>query len=261
MSSSYINTYVPPLPKPTVILPDPSKPYDVNFCFPVKALETDRVKLAPFIPHLHADALHNAIIASPETMRYMPFSTPDTLEGFEIFCEEFFRRDPGRCLYVVLDKTKLAPKDETDKEKVNNALMGTIGYINGSPELSTTEIAFVIVFPQYQRTHVNTHAVGLLMKYALDRPSEGGLGLRRLQWQAHASNLPSPKAAERLGFKLEGIIRWQRPLPADRESSAPFRSDDSLGLPGRHTAMLAVCWDDWENGGREYVQKLMDRRI
>jgi hypothetical protein len=50
-------------------------------------------------------------------MRYMPFSTPDTLEGFEIFCEDFFRRDPGRCLYVVLDKTKLAPKDETDKEK------------------------------------------------------------------------------------------------------------------------------------------------
>ncbi|KDN39671.1 hypothetical protein RSAG8_08699, partial [Rhizoctonia solani AG-8 WAC10335] len=113
---AFVNNYVPPPPKAPVTLPDPSKPYDVNFCFPVSDLETDRVKLTPFI------------------------------------------------------------------------------------------------------------------------------------------------AAERLGFKLEGVIRWQRPLPAERESSAPFRSDDSLGLPGRHTAMLAICWDDWENGGMEHLQRLIDRK-
>ncbi|KAF8754625.1 acyl-CoA N-acyltransferase [Rhizoctonia solani] len=233
MASGYVNSYIPPLPKSPIVLPDLSKPYDVNFCFPVKPLETDRVKLVPFIPYLHAAALFNAIIANPETMRYMPFSTPNTLEEFEVFCEDFFRRDPGRCLYVVLDKTRLAPKDETDSEKAKSALMGTLDYINGLRELSTAEVAFVIVFPQYQRTHVNTHAVGLLMH---------------------------PQAAERLGSKFEGIIRWQRPLPAGRESSAPFRSDDSLGLPGRHTAMLAICWDDWENGGKEHIQKLVNRK-
>ncbi|CAE6426518.1 unnamed protein product [Rhizoctonia solani] len=261
MASNYVNNYVPPAPKLPVLLPDPNKSYNVNFCFPVVELEADRVKLAPFIPRIHAAALFNAIVKAPDTMRYMPFSTPATLEAFEAFCEDFFRCEPGRCLYVVLlDKTRLVPGEEMDEEKVAKVLMGTIGYINGSRELSTAEIAFVIVFPQYQRTHVNTHAVGLLMRYALDRPSEGGLGLRRLQWQAHASNLPSPMAAERLGFKFEGIIRWQRPLPADRETSAPFRLDDTLGLPGRHTAMLAICWDDWENGGKEHVQKLMERK-
>ncbi|CAE6335302.1 putative protein YIR042C OS=Saccharomyces cerevisiae (strain ATCC 204508 / S288c) GN=YIR042C PE=4 SV=1 [Rhizoctonia solani AG-1 IB] len=257
---SFINDYTPPSPKGPINLPDPTKPYDVNFCFPVKDLETDRVKVVPYIPHLHATALFNAITANPEVMRYMPCSTPATLEEFEVFCEVSYRLDTSRCLYVVLDKTKLAPGDETNTEKVTEALLGTLSYINASRELSTIEPGFIIIFPRFQRTHVNTHAVGLLMQYALNRPSEGGLGLRRCQWQAHASNLPSPKAAERLGFKPEGILRWNRALPAERESSAPFRADDSLGVPGRHTAMLAICWDDWENGGKEHLQRLMDRK-
>ncbi|KEP48753.1 putative GNAT family acetyltransferase [Rhizoctonia solani 123E] len=257
---AFINNYVPPPPRAPVTLPDPGKPYNVNFCFPVKDLETDRVKLTPFISHLHANALFNAITADPEVMRYMPYPNLETLEAFEMFCEETYRSDPSKCMYVVLDKTRLSSGDEADAKKVSNVLMGTVSYINASRELSTVEPGFIIILPRFQRTHVNTHAVGLLMQYALNRPSQGGLGLRRCQWQAHASNIPSARAAERLGFKLEGVIRWQRPLPAERESSAPFRADDSLGLPGRHTAMLTICWDDWENGGKDHLQRLMDRR-
>ncbi|CUA71410.1 hypothetical protein RSOLAG22IIIB_04625 [Rhizoctonia solani] len=256
---AFVNNYVPP-PKAPVTLPDPSKPYDINFCFPVRELETDRVRVTPFIPHLHAVALFEAITANPQVMHYMPCSTPATLEAFELFCEESYRIDTSRCMFVILDKTKLAPGDETDVAKVKNALLGTLSYINASRELSTIEPGFITILPQFQRTHVNTHAVGLLIQYALDKPSDGGLGLRRCQWQAHASNIPSARAAERLGFKPEGILRWHRPLPAERESSAPFRADDSLGVPGRHTAVFAICWDDWDNGGKEHLQGLMDRK-
>lgn len=28
---------------------------------------------------------------------------------------------------------------------------------------------------------------------------------------------------------------------------------------GRDTAVLSVCWDDWENGTREKLQAVMDR--
>lgn len=28
---------------------------------------------------------------------------------------------------------------------------------------------------------------------------------------------------------------------------------------GRHSAMLSVCWDDWIDGGRELVERLMRR--
>ncbi|CAE6425525.1 unnamed protein product [Rhizoctonia solani] len=257
---AFVNNYAPP-PKAPVTLPDPTQPYDLNFCFHVKDLETDRVKVTPFIPRFHATALFNAIRANPEVMRYMPCSTPATLKEYELFCEEAYRRDASRCKFVILDKTKLSPGDETDAEKVSNALMGTLSYINASRELSTVEPGFIIILPQFQRTHVSTHAIGLLIQYALDRSSEGGLGLRRCQWQAHASNLPSARAAERLGFKPEGILRWHRPLPAERESSAPFRADDSLGVPSRHTAVFSICWDDWESGGKEHLQRLMDRKV
>jgi hypothetical protein len=46
---AFVNNYTPPAPKPPAVLPDPTKPYDLNFCFPIKTLETDRVKLVPLI--------------------------------------------------------------------------------------------------------------------------------------------------------------------------------------------------------------------
>ena len=86
--------------------------------------------------------------------------------------------------------------------------------------------------------------------------------MRRVQWQAHADNKPSVRAAERLGFKMEGIIRWDRILRTDKagETPAPERAFVNPGI-GRHCARLAICWDDWDlEGGREHVQAQMDRK-
>ncbi|QRV88913.1 GNAT family acetyltransferase [Ceratobasidium sp. AG-Ba] len=135
-----------------------------------------------------------------------------------------------------------------------------MGYLNAAPEFASVEIGYAIVLPAYQRTFVSTHAIGLLLRYALDLPADGGLGLRRVQWQAHADNAPSIRAAQRMGMKLEGIIRWQRPWPADKAGACQGRDGDALGpVAGRHSAILAICWDDWEDGGRELVRKMMDR--
>ena len=29
--------------------------------------------------------------------------------------------------------------------------------------------------------------------------------------------------------------------------------------PGRHSAVLGLCWDDWRDGGRDVVVELMGR--
>lgn len=70
----------------------------------------------------------------------------------------------------------------------------------------------VIVFPAYQRTFVATNAVGLLLQYGLDAPSQGGLGLRRVQWQAAADNEASIRLAKRMLMTFEGIARWERTI-------------------------------------------------
>lgn len=46
-----------------------------------------------------------------------------------------------------------------------------------------------------------------MMHRILDLPEQGGLGLRRCQWQTTTLNEPSQKAALRLGYKHEGIWR------------------------------------------------------
>jgi hypothetical protein len=103
----------------------------------------------------------------------------------------------------------------------------------------------------------------------LDSVVEGGLGLRRVQWQANASNVASVNAAKRLGFQWEGLIRWQQVLPMgkigsegaglEREGLPRAGWDGREWGPGRHTAMLSLCWEDWVGGGREHVDGLVRR--
>jgi len=137
-----------------------------------------------------------------------------------------------------------------------------IGCLNASAVHALLEVGCVITLPKFQRTHVTTNAVGLLLQYTLSAPPSG-LGLRRVQWQANSLNTRSITAAQRMGFTLEGIIRWQRVLPEGITgngvdvSHLPEVNGKKLG-PGRHSAILAICWDDWEEK-RELVEKLMAR--
>ncbi|RPD54563.1 hypothetical protein L226DRAFT_539290 [Lentinus tigrinus ALCF2SS1-7] len=135
----------------------------------------------------------------------------------------------------------------------SNAFAGICAYINTSAANLSTEIGALICVPAFQRTGVTSAAVALLMQYALRLPSEGGLGLRRVQWQAHESNERSIGLARKHEFQLEGIIRWQRVLPGHKPGVKQREGDSSPGTMGRHTALLSVCWDDWEQGVKEKI--------
>jgi RimJ/RimL family protein N-acetyltransferase len=125
----------------------------------------------------------------------------------------------------------------------------------------TNPILKITILPPFQRSYVNTNAVGLLLHYLLDNPSQGGLGLRRAVWQANADNAKSIAAATRLGWHFEGIARWQRVLPKGKMGlEVRQREEDVRWGLGRSTAVLSMCWDDWVEGGkREFVRGLMDK--
>lgn len=139
-----------------------------------------------------------------------------------------------------------------------------LGYLITDTTHLKTEIGYITILPPFQRTHVTTNAVGLLMEYALNPPSLSGLGLRRVQWQTNELNYQSVHAAERMGFKMEGTLRWDRVLPSGKGkpgSSVLLKAGDPRSdCVGRHTAILAICWDDWENGGKEEALRLMARQ-
>ncbi|EGN99555.1 hypothetical protein SERLA73DRAFT_179637 [Serpula lacrymans var. lacrymans S7.3] len=209
-------------------------PYDVNFCFPVHDLENDRVRLTPFVPSLYAESFVAASLPYPELFKYVPFGPfASAKELVNDFIEPRIHHNPTFILFAVISKAS-SPGDNDGKDE----LAGIIGLLNTSTK-----------YLQFQRTHVTSNAVGLLMFYALDLPSESGLGLRRLQWQANELNAASIRVAEKMGFKKEAVIRWDRAVPRGRgkvSNGQEIREGDPLtGMLGRNTVVLAICWDDW----------------
>ncbi|RYE10355.1 MAG: N-acetyltransferase [Hyphomicrobiales bacterium] len=64
------------------------------------------------------------------------------------------------------------------------------------------ELGYVMFGPPLQRTRLATEAFFLIMSHIFD-----DLAFERLEWPCAASNLKSRKAASRLGFQFEGLMR------------------------------------------------------
>jgi len=251
---AYTNSYkAPDVPAllPGCYAPDP---YDVNWIMPLheETLESARIKLTPFIPSLHAKGYAEQIAAHPELHRYFPFN-PSTLDEILTMIELTVRRDPTWILFAIIDKAR-----------GGGTYVGIIGLIRASPANLSAEIAWTIVFPEFQRTYVTSNAVGILLQYCLELPSNPhrpGLGLRRVQWTAHTDNRPSHAAAERMGFKEEGVLRWAYVIPEGMNGNGlALRDGDPLSpKPGRDSLVFSLCADGWESGNREHVQRMIDR--
>lgn len=134
----------------------------------------------------------------------------------------------------------------------------------------------------FQRTHVMTHSIWLLLDWIFASPSasggDPGLGLRRAQWGAHASNLGSIEAAKRIGFELETVhAAWERPLKSQtkagrvdlpefvRSDPGWYEREREIGY-GRDSAMLGMSWEDWygrgeEGGAKERVWGMVRRGV
>jgi RimJ/RimL family protein N-acetyltransferase len=157
----------------------------------------------------------------------------------------------------VIDKTRTS----TSKPTLAN-FAGIIAYLRASPVNLSVDIGYLIILPPFQQTHVTTNAVGLLLRYALDLPPHG-LGLRRVGWRANMLNTKSIGIAQKMGFKLEGILRWEFVFPGSKTRAAnggrEREGDPRPGTVGHDAAILALCWDDWERE-RARVLQAMDRR-
>ena len=254
----YTNSYKKP-DRPT-LLPGyfGPEPYDINWAFPLyeETLESERVKLTPFIPSLHAQEYAAQVSAQPDLHRWLPIDL-SSLDHILTEIELRVRRNSSWILFAIIDKAR------------GGAMAGLIGLIDASEKNLSAEIAWVIVFPAFQRTYVTSNAVGILLQYTLELPSPDpgsgrrrGLGFRRVQWTAHSENKPSHAAARRMGLKDEGIQRWTNVLHEGGEGNGiPLRAGDPLSpRSGRHSALFAICADDWESGGREHVERMIDRK-
>lgn len=102
--------------------------------------------------------------------------------------------------------------------------LGVAAYLRIEPAVGVIEVGHIAYAPALQRTPAATEAMYLLMRRVFEE-----LGYRRYEWKCDALNAPSRAAAERLGFRFEGVFR-QATLYKGRN---------------RDTAWYAVIDRDW----------------
>lgn len=167
--------------------------------------------------------------------------------------------NPNSFAFAIIDKTRPASPEDPEGE-----LAGTVSYVYTSAPYLSTEIGFIIILPNYQRTHVASNTVGLALQYALESPEKGGLGLRRVHWKTSTANAASARLAEKMGFQRIGATPWHMRFAKGKER---FKIGNGKELPPgsdqadlwRDTIDFSLAWDHWEACAREMTRKAMDR--
>ncbi|BGP36903.1 hypothetical protein JCM10449v2_000805 [Rhodotorula kratochvilovae] len=259
----------------------PPEEYDLNWCYalPEEAvLQTaGGVRLVPLIPSLHGPRLYKLFSDHPKGFYYLPYGPFPTYASYLTNLEER-RREPGTLLFVVFDQGLEFDDDEKEDEAEQlreERIAGVVGVLKSAPVSRMTEIGHLHIPTPFQRTHVLTHSIAILLRWLLTPPapysgsSPPGLGLRRVQWYANELNVPSIRAAQRLGLTLETThVAWDRVVLPGKEGVAlpayiqgAYREEEEQVGTGRHSAVLAIGWDDWnEKGGKERIEALVEGR-
>ncbi|RSH91034.1 hypothetical protein EHS25_010210 [Saitozyma podzolica] len=257
----FLNKYAAPsgsLPR-DIHLHTPLEEYDFNYVFPVETLRSDRVELRPYTPSLHAELLWKGIQANPEILRWLGTAPWQSLQDVLEWSEKVCRAPSDSLFYAIFTDKPGGDTPKTDPSEYEFA--GVLGMISSSVSDMMSEPGWILIMKPYQRTHVLTHAAGLVMHRILDPTSMGGLGLRRCQWTTTVLNAPSQNAAKRLGYTGEGVLRAIKVLQPGKEGFAAGRVDSyNPEGPRRDNWYASVLWDEWENGVRAHIDKLMARR-
>ncbi|WP_251937363.1 GNAT family protein [Streptococcus sp. Marseille-Q0941] len=156
----------------------------------IDCLEGRYARIEALSVEKHAEDL--LVVYGPDTPREMwtyLFQEPvaDMEELVSLLNQMLARKD--RFFYAILDK-------ETGKA------LGTFSLMRIDQNNRVIEVGAVTFSPALKGTRIGTEAQYLLARYVFEE-----LNYRRYEWKCDALNLPSRKAAERLGFIYEGTFR------------------------------------------------------
>jgi RimJ/RimL family protein N-acetyltransferase len=116
---------------------------------------------------------------------------------------------------------------------------GWASFMRAEPAHGVVEVGNILLTPSLQRTAAATEAMYLMASHVFDY-----LGYRRYEWKCNAENLPSRRAAQRLGFTFEGIFRQHMVVKGRNRDTAWFSMLDQE-WPARKAAFEA--WLDPAN--------------
>lgn len=199
-------------------------------------LEGSVVVVEP-ISSAHLAALYAAfsIDSTGANWTYLPYGPFASEEEFRQWAmANCFSEDPK--IYTIV----------TDKGPA-----GIVGYLRIQPDIGSIEIGHVHLSPILQRTRAGTEALLLMIKWAFEA------GYRRVEWKCDALNIPSKRAANRLGFSFEGNFR-QAVVYKKRNRDTSWYAATSEDWPA-----LKQAYERWLNSNNftpdgQEIKKLSD---
>jgi RimJ/RimL family protein N-acetyltransferase len=190
------------------------------------------VTLEPLSATKHTQALWQAVLGHDEVWTWLadgPYSSKEGLaEALETkqsgLAARFYAILPGR----------------------DSAAAGYASLMRMDPANGVIEAGNIMYSPSLQRTPAATEAMFLMARYIFEE-----LGYRRYEWKCNALNLPSRRAAERLGFTFEGVFRQHMIVKGQNRDTAWYSMLDSE-WPARKQAFEAwLAEDNFDGEGHQ----------
>ena len=167
-------------------------------------MESEHLLLLP-LTESHIADLYEAIGSDPEIYRWLPFSSPQSLDEFSAILKGFIRDSHAgiRLAHAVILKESNRP-------------IGTTSFLDLNTTHNSLEIGSTFYAKEYWRTFVNTESKFLMLSEAFDVD-----GVERVTLKTDSLNQRSRNAIERLGAKFEGVLRhhMRRPDGSWRDSA------------------------------------------
>jgi RimJ/RimL family protein N-acetyltransferase len=155
----------------------------------------------------HAEELHAANRADDAIWDYLPYGPFASVDGY---------RDWAAAMAASADPLFYAVRNlETGRAE------GVASYLRIAPEAGSIEVGHINYSAALQKTRAATETMFLMMQWAFDA------GYRRYEWKCNALNLPSRRAAIRLGLSYEGVFRQAAVVKGRNRDTAWFAAVDA----------------------------------
>ena len=186
---------------------------------------------------MHADELFRAYDGAQELWQFLPYGPFISAAAYHRFLRGFEAgEDP--VFYAIRDMAR-------------GQVMGVVSYLRIAPEKGSIELGHICLGPALQKSPAATEAFFMMMSWAFEA------GYRRFEWKCDARNLPSRRAAQRLGLSYEGVFRQDNIVKGKNRDTAWFAAIDAEypALKEAFTAWLSL--QNFDAAGRQ-IERLSD---
>lgn len=131
------------------------------------------------------------------------------------------------------------------RDKDTGRYGGVASYLRVTPAAGTIELGHINLAPAIQGSRAATESFFLMMDWAFSN------GYRRFEWKCDALNLPSRRAAQRLGLSYEGVFRQAAVVKGRNRDTAWFAATDGDWSALREAYAVWLNPANFDDGGRQ----------